>query len=234
MNSVVHFLEPSRLLLIWQPLLSGNERRTRRVVGEIVRQGEQITFQYLQETKDYKSAKEEGFLGYPSFKETTEEYKNDVLASFLCRLPPKKRGDFADFLSMHGLPSDFDASDFSLLAHTRAKLPGDGFEILPDLTTVKKPYDLIIEVAGTRHIQSLAFDQIKENAPVFLKPENSNLHDENAIEVICEPIGQLGYIPKPYCQEFQKLIETDAVTCVIQKVNGRPERRLIYLFLQVR
>lgn len=126
------------------------------MVGAVVRKDEGgVVFRYLSETDDFRLATNEGFQGYPAFRLTQAQHEENVLEAFTCRLPSRKRGGFPDYLATHGLPNGFSGSDFSLLAHTGAKFAGDGFEIIPDLTGVSAPFDLIVEAAGTRHQREL-------------------------------------------------------------------------------
>ena len=235
MTPISHFIEPSRLLLVWQqPIHEADGIRSRRIIGEIIRVNDnQAEFRYLTDSLDYKNAEKEGFLGYPAFRTTKNNHEVNVLAAFTCRLPSRKRNDFKDYLAAHGLPDDFSGSDFSLLAHTGAKLPGDGFEIIPDLAEARPPFDLIIEVAGTRHQKSLVLDEISVGDHVNLFPEPNNQHDKNAIEVIHKTAGRLGYIPKPYCSAFQKWLDMGILSGRIFKLNGRPDRRLVYLQINI-
>lgn len=234
MITISHLLEPSRLLLVWQRPMVEAGRRTRRVVGEIVRKEDgEAVFRYLNETDDFSDARDEGFQGYPAFRMNRPQHEVNVLDAFTCRLLSRKRGDFADYLAAHSLPADFSGSDFSLLAHTGARLPGDGFEIIPDLSGGQTPFDLIIEVAGTRHQDDIQLDSVAVGDSIELRPEPTNKFDPNAIEVLHSSGGRLGYVPKPYCEMLRLWIEEGRLSASIQKLNGRPDRRLVYLRISV-
>lgn len=234
MNAISQLLEPTRLLLVWQRPLVGFGRRTRRVVGEIVRKEDGgAIFRYLSETDDFIEARDEGFQMYPAFRMNRPQHEVNVLDAFTCRLPSRKRGDFADYLSAHSLPADFSGSDFSLLAHTGARLPGDGFEIIPDLSGGRAPFELIVEVAGTRHQDGAQLNSVTAGDLVELRPEPSNMFDPNAIEVLHASGGRLGYVPKPYCEMLHPLLDSGRLSASIQKLNGRPDRRLVYLRVSV-
>lgn len=234
MIPISHLLEPSRLLLVWQrPMIDGG-RRSRRVIGEVVRKNQDsAVFRYLTEAEDFQEARDEGFQGYPAFRMNRPQHEVNVMEAFMCRLPSRKRGDFADYLAAHSLPADFSGSDFSLLAHTGARLPGDGFEVIPDLSGGQTPFDLIIEVAGTRHQDGVQLDSVAVGDLVELRPEPSNKFDPNAIEVLHSSGGRLGYVPKPYCEMLRPLLNSARLSASIQKLNGRPDRRLVYLRISV-
>ena len=237
MNQVHNFMEPTRLLLVWQRPLEGLQRRHRRVVGEILQEPQgDVMFRYLADTQDFQDAIAEGFSGFPAFKldkfgGAGREYRSNVLYAFSSRTASRKRGDFAEYLSAHWLPENFAGSDFSLLAHTGARLPGDGFEILADLSTVSGPFDMVMEVAGTR-FQPTDLKNVAIGDPVTLAPEPDNAFDPNAIK-ISHLSGDLGYVPKPFCAALNQRISSGFVAGCIHKLNGRPERRLVYLFLRV-
>lgn len=234
MTPISHLLEPSRLLLVWQRPMIDSGRRSRRVVGEVIRKdsGEAV-FRYLSDSEDFKSALAEGFQGYPAFRMNRPQHEVNVMDAFTCRLLSRKRGDFADYLAAHSLPSDFSGSDFSLLAHTGAKLPGDGFEIIPDLAGIAAPYDMIVEAAGTRHQEGVDLVAVSVGDSVSLLPEPTNEFDPAAIEIVHASGGRLGYVPKPYCEMLRPWIDEGRLSASIQKLNGRPDRRLVYLRISV-
>lgn len=229
MNKIERFIEPSRLLLVWQRPMQDDKPRHRRVVGEITRDASnEVVFRYLDKTEDFLSAMKEGFLGYPAFRLHPSEYKSNVLYAFVSRMTSRKRSDFPDYLESHRLPADFSGSDFSLLAHTGARLPGDGFEVMADFSAVSSPFDMVIEVAGTRHQRDIDLASVTPGDDVQFVAELDNVFDENAVAVV-HPAGRLGYIPKPYCAMLHSRFVEGRVTAKIDRLNGRPERRLIYL-----
>lgn len=234
MSTISHLLEPSRLLLVWQRPMVDAGRRTRRVVGEVVRKEDgEAVFRYLTEANDFQQARAEGFQGYPAFRMNRPQHDANVMDAFTCRLLSRKRGDFTDYLAAHSLPSDFSGSDFSLLAHTGAKLPGDGFEIIPDLAGIAAPFDLIVEAAGTRHQEGVDLGAVSVGDSVSLLPEPSNEFDPAAIEIVHASGGRLGYVPKPYCEMLHPWLDEGRLSASIQKLNGRTDRRLVYIRVSV-
>lgn len=229
MTRIEHIIEPSRLLLAWLRPLQDGQRRNRRVVGEIVRDdSDTVIFRYLDTTEDFQAARQEGFQGYPAFRLNRTEHRSNVLHAFTSRMTSRKRGDFADYLAAHQLPHDYSGSDFSLLAHTGARLPSDGFEIVADFATVRNPFDLVIEVAGTRHQAELRIESLALGDPVAFAAEPDNPVDSDAV-VVSHKAGQLGHIPKPYCALLHSRLIDGKTTAAICRLNGRPERPLIYL-----
>ena len=70
MSPLCHLVEPSRLLMTWQPSDEGAPVRTRRVVGEVipVAGSKSAVFRYLKATEDFKAAEAaqlQGVSGIP-------------------------------------------------------------------------------------------------------------------------------------------------------------------------
>jgi hypothetical protein len=232
MNRIEHLIEPQRLFLAWQRAMDGKERRTRRIIGEIARGANGVEFRYLTERDDFKKAQGEGFQGYPAFRiGHVQTYAAGVLDAFTRRLPPRKREDFSEYLAQYRLPENFAGSDMALLAYTGAKLPGDGFEIVPDLADALPPLELIMEVAGFRH-QEVSAQAIGVGDRVRLVPEPDNEQDPSAI-AIHHGTGVIGYVPRPYCPAVARWLGSCAVEATIDRLNGKPERPLVYLFVKV-
>lgn len=103
MNTLLHIVEPSRLLLTWQPSDEQTRPRTRRVVGEVFTEaGGGIVFRYLRDTIDFQAACDAGFQGFTAFDIKDENtIKQGVIEALIRRLPPRKRDDFVDFLNQH-------------------------------------------------------------------------------------------------------------------------------------
>lgn len=231
MSRIEHLVEPHRLLLAWQRPMAGNERRSRRIVGEIEWRANCAVFRYLANLPDYLEAQQEGFQGFPAFAIGKEEYASGVLDAFMRRLPPRKREDFSEYLAQFRLPIPFTGSDIALLAYTGAKLPGDGFEIIPDLSDATPPFELVMEVAGFRH-QEVAVSSLSVGEPVTLVAEPHNPADPDAIAVR-HGAGCIGYIAKPACAVVATWLRSYTVDASIERINGKPERPLVYLFVKV-
>lgn len=234
MNYLSYLYEPRRLLLVWQPPL-GQTPRTRRVVAEILRTPEQqAILRYLTDSEDYILATEEGFQGYPAFRQRESEHSQGVIDAFMRRLPPRNREDFGDYLARHRIPTEPMISDFSLLAYTGARLPSDGFEIAPDLSGAHEPFDLVIEVAGYRHQKAIPPSELPLGDEVAFEHEENNIYDKNAVRVMYHG-EKIGYVSRALAPSFRAWLRDRLnVTATIERVNGKPERPLIYLFVKVR
>jgi len=84
----------------------------------------------LTDSQDYVDAIKNGFTGYPAFGLNKGPFTNNVMDTFMKRLPPRSRRDFGKFLANHHLSENFDGSDFDLIVHTGISLPSDGFDLL--------------------------------------------------------------------------------------------------------
>jgi hypothetical protein len=228
MNVIENIFEPSRLLLVWHHTNSDAPRQ-RRVVGELIRSGEDAAFRYLKDTEDFKAALNEGFFEFPAFADKDgNDYQYGALDVFMRRLPPRKREDFKEYLAQYSLPTSFTGSNFALLAYTGARLASDTFELCPDLTDAKAPVDFVIEVSGVQHYVS---DEIVlcENDDVFFVPELDNQFDSNAVKVMYND-NTIGYVNKALSKSFSHLMRSGVVRGKILKSSFQKKRpRLVVL-----
>lgn len=233
MNFVEHVMEPKRLLLVWQGP-EGSSRRTRYAVAELLRQAdEQVRFRYLVDTADFKNACAEGFINFPAFRKVDQTYELGVVDTFLRRLPPVTRGDYAQYLEQFRLRPSTKISKFALLAYTGAKLPSDGFSIVNPLEDFAQAGDLMIEVAGFRHAAGASLATLRPGEAVQFAPEPDNSYDPNATSVLFH--GQkIGYVPRQQSSAIRALCTAGALTARIERLNGSPERPLVYLFATLR
>ncbi|MDE1226124.1 hypothetical protein MCT03_18215 [Vibrio aestuarianus] len=218
------------LFLTWQ---SNRDRNQRYLVGALKKLESGFEFSYLTETQDYSDAIAQGFLGYPAFPLNKGSFTNDVMTTFMKRLPPRSRRDFKRYLVNHHLPEEFDGNDFDLIAHTGIQLPSDGFDLIPNLEEADIPFDYLMEVAGTRYY--LDFEQssaIQLGSKVSLRCENENEFDCNAVAMFVNQT-KIGYVNKLFCQTVRKLMERE-VDCYVAKVSGTSERPLIYVMLSAK
>ncbi|PCI29450.1 MAG: hypothetical protein COB67_04125 [SAR324 cluster bacterium] len=232
MTAIQNFLDVKTLFLTWQ---SNQNRQKRYFVGSIVHnENNEYCFSYNINSNDYKEAREEGYTGYPAFKLGAKVFTNNVIETFMKRLPPRSRKDFKKYLSHHYLSEDFNCSDFVLISHTGVQLPSDGFDLMPDLSEASIPFEYLMEVAGTRHNITFGdFDEIELDSNASLVPEPANTYDCNAIAIHCNS-QRVGYVNRLLCTSIHRLIETRSIDAVIAKKSGTSERPLLYLMLKVR
>nr|DAL57909.1 MAG TPA_asm: Helicase-like transcription factor/DNA repair, DNA BINDING PROTEIN-DNA.38A [Caudoviricetes sp.] len=224
---------PSRLLLTWQPVDGGS----RYVIGELLQdESEGYEFNYLTDSKDFAKARDNGFRGFPAFDIKVATHRKDVMQTFSRRLPSRKREDFDDYLLTFRLPADFRENDFVLLACTGGKVASDGFYFVPDLSSVRPPFDYVMEVVGTRHMIKegrLALDEISIGDEVILRNEDTNTVDPLAI-LVTKNDNHLGYVNKALCAALRDLSKNHDVSGVVVRKNGSSDRPLIYAKVSVR
>lgn len=233
MIALQHIIEPKRLWLTWQPLDENLPDRTRRIVGEVYKEESgQAVFRYLKDSPDYKAALNAGFKGFPAFKMNEPEIRQGVIESLMRRLPPRKREDFADYLAQHALPNPFRHSEFALLAYTGARLPSDGFALVPEFPLDAIPCDYLTEVAGLRHVFNGDVHQIRVGDSVSLEVEKQNPVDGDALAVVYE--GQhIGYINRALRHTVLGWLVSHKVDVSVYRLNGKPGRPLVYLKISV-
>lgn len=232
MNRLTYLHEPDRLLLTWQQP-DNLPPRTRRVVAEIVRDNDKIVFRYLPDTADYQAALANGFLGYPAFDPAIIVHETGVLEALSRRLPPRKRDDFAEYLVQYRLPENFNGSDLALLGYTGGRLPSDTFGFVPDFSQTVLPIDLLLEVAGHRHQESMGCFQPKEGMPITFQLDPENAFDADAVQVLHDN-QCLGYVNRALHPWFANLLRNGRpIAAFIERVNGKPDRPLIYVMCRI-
>jgi hypothetical protein len=231
MQPLSALVEPSRLLMTWQPSDESAGSRTRRVIGEVLPgvQPSFATFRYLRGTEDYQLAVGSGFKGFPAFRMEDAETHEGVLESLMRRLPPRNREDFQDYLRLHGLSAPFVLSDFALLGYTGARLPSDGFGLVPEFPLDACPCEYVMEVAGTRHVLqgTLADVRIGEGVSFSIDEENPVESDAIAVNWHGERIGYVNRALKPMFHRWMASGRT--LSAVIERLNGKPGRPLVYV-----
>lgn len=233
MNFIEHVLEPKRLLLVWQGP-EGSSRRMRYAVAELARQGDgQVRFEYLVNTDDFKNACAEGFINFPAFRKVDQSYELGVVDTFIRRLPPPSRGDYAQYLEQFRLRPDTKISDFALLAYTGAKLPSDGFSIINPLAQVDSEGEVLLEVAGFRHVSRIPLASLHPGIPVQFAPEPDNAFDPGAVAILVRD-EKIGYVPRQQARGIREQLANGSLSAQIERLNGSPERPLVFLFVALR
>lgn len=231
MNIIDHIFEPSRLYLVWHCTTEGNPHH-RRIVGELFKDNDSVSFRYLKDTADYVLAEKEGFIGFPAFTMRGNEKFENAIGVFLTRLPPRKRADFSKYLAQYALPSDFSGTDLALLGYTGARLASDSFELCPDFSDVLHPVDLVLEVSGTQYNMAESM-VLTENEPVQFETEPENEHDSNAVAIHAQG-GKLGYVSRAMNKSFKLLMDRCTVTGSVLKFNHQQHRLQVMVLANCR
>jgi len=230
MHFIEHIIEPTELFLAWQSLDENN--RTRYIVAKLAGIGEEINLTYLRDTKDFQEAQNLGFEGYPAFHNINEIHHN-VLDAFMRRLPPRKRGDFPQYLEGLRLKPDVEISNFALLGYSGARLPSDGFSIIHPFNNVKGPCELLLEAAAYRHtLEEHNFEVQIGNQAIFCK-EFYEPRKEEAIYIQVNE-RRIGWVTRGLRDTFNNWINTNRITeAWVEKKNGQPGKPMLFLYVKV-
>lgn len=233
MNPLQHIVEPEHLLLTWQPADEQAPSRTRRVVAEIRRLPDgQAAFRYLRDSVDFAAATQAGFRGFPAFPLDQSETRHGVLEALMRRLPPRSREDFADYLALHRLPHPFRYSDFALLGYTGARLPSDGFALVPVFPDDAVPCDYLMEIAGVRHVIGNDIASIRVGDPVTFEEDRENPVDPDALVVLYQG-RRIGYVNRALRRTFHQWLSKHHVRAQVERQNGKPERPVVFIRVSV-
>jgi hypothetical protein len=229
MNFIKHIIEPTRLLLAWQSL--DESHRTRYIVGELNNTEEGITLTYLVNTRDFSLAEQRGFEPYTAFEDIHKTHHN-VLDSFMRRLPPRSRGDFPQYLEGIRLERDAVVSDFALLGYSGARLLSDGFSIIHPFSHIQEEFELLLEIAGFRHLEDNVKLDIGTHA-AFIVEEKHEITQETAIRITAGN-KNLGYVNRGLIPTVIEWINDKRIAAAwIEKLNGTPNRPAAYLYVQI-
>lgn len=235
MNRIEHIIEPTKLLLSWRSPTELD--RGRRIVAELLRNGNDADLKYLRNTEDFAAARAEGFGGeYPGFP-GDKDYSS-VLAAFMRRLPPRQRSDFDKFMEAIRIPPGTEVSDFALLGYAGAKLPGDDFYIIHPFNEAKPPFEFLLPVAGYRHYrEAVPYEKLNSGMTALFELEPDNTHNPQAIRITIPDVSPetAGYVCRGLTPGFNKWLTRGLrITGMIERLNGISDHPMVYLFVTVR
>lgn len=202
--------ETGHIYLAWR---KGSGSR-RILVGVIKRNATNgVRFEYLQD--GVKTAKEDGFVPYPDFPDTSKVYVENVLEIFGQRLNKSEREDIKKYYSYWEINPSKKDDIFYMLAHTQGLLPTDNFEFLADYNPT---FDLsfISELCSLTKLQ-LSPDTLKDGDKLRWVKEPENLFDNKAVRVYKNDIF-VGYIKKVHSKVFYKK-NADGLKITIKSLN---------------
>jgi hypothetical protein len=233
-NVIENVVEPARLLLVWQG--PEGSSRTRHVVGELTSEPSgEVTLRYSSDPSVLEPAKKDGFIGYAAFRDLSKVYTAGVADAFFRRIPPRSRGDFNAYLSQLRLPRDTLLTEFALLGYSGGRLPSDGFSLLHTFENHAGRFQFVTEVAGFRHnapqFGLLAAD-LNLGEPVLFRAEPNNPADPLAVEVIVRE-KRIGYVMRGLQKPMCEWLAHRTVHAQVDRINGRPDRPAVYVFVSV-
>ncbi len=230
MQYIEHITEPDRLLLSWQA-----PDRRRLIVAELRRSGPFIDLAYLSDSEEFRQAKDKGFEGYPGFEIGT--YHVNVLDAFAMRLPPRSRSDYCRFLKALRIKEDAKdtVSDFALLGYSGARLPDDTFMIIHPFDLAIPPFELMVEVQGYRYyMDETPYESLQREMVATFCKEPENEFDSQAIAILLDG-KRIGYVCQGLTESFHKWMDAGLeIKATLERINGTPERPLVFLYVVVR
>ncbi|QDZ07268.1 hypothetical protein FPZ24_07070 [Sphingomonas panacisoli] len=189
----------------------------------------EVTFRYFSDDA-LAGARDEGFVGYPAFALRAGEWSNDVLETFMRRLPPRKRSDFPRYLETLRIDPAAKFTDFALLGASEAKLPSDGFSIIDPLDDTDDDREMVIEASGYRHLAGCPLVSAGEVVSFELDPENPKDPEAVAIRTGCELVG---WVNRLQTRAFRQWLADDRLSAVVDRLNGTVEAPRLYVFVSV-
>ena len=183
-------------------------------------------------TQDFSAAEDAGFRGFPAFRLENAETREGVRESLMRRLPPRNREDFVDYLRSHALPASFSLSELALLGYTGARLPSDGFALVPDFPPEAHPCEYIMELAGTRHVFKGSLADLSIGDAVTIKPDPTNPVESDSLMVYHQDRA-IGYVNRALKGVVYRWLADGRLSAVIERLNGKPDRPLIYVRVSV-
>lgn len=131
------------------------------------------------------------------------------------------------------MPSPFPYSDLTLLGYTGARLPSDGFALVPDFPVHAIPCDYLMEVAGLRHVyKGDITETIDIGDALSFEVEKDNPVDSDALVVVCNN-QKIGYVNRVLKNTFHNWINNYQVVATVERLNGKPDRPLVYVRVSV-
>jgi hypothetical protein len=233
--------EPKVLILAWQAPDHMNNR-FRWAVGEVRPKGDSFSLRYFapgpefenrNAGKSYEEIVGLGYAGYAAFSTKVREHVSGVIEAFNRRLPPRGRSDFADYMKHFRLRNYGALSNFTLLGKTEATLPSDGFSLVDPLDSNSLTCDLLLEVAGFRYYAKDLGDRVWVGAQVEVSAEPENKHDPKAVRFSIDGMT-MGYVNRLQTDAFNQWLKSATIDAVIERINGKPERPRVFLFVRIR
>lgn len=233
-----HPAEPVRLVLAWQAPDGVTDRR-RWQVGQIERTGTGVQFRYFQGAefeaanagRSIDALRQQGFVSFPAFEyEPGKVVSEGVMSTFGRRLPPKSRADFDRYLEYFSIHPSTTLSDLTLFGLTEARLPGDGFSLVDPLDVELSAGEVPFEIAGFRH--EAVTKEPRVGQTLRLAPEPTNLHDQNAIQVLLDE-ERIGYVNRIQAPVVGTWLASRDLDCVVLRFNGRPGAPRAYALLRL-
>lgn len=210
----MNILLEDKLLVIWQD----NVTRLRWVIGSLTKK-DSYEFQYNTDT--IQALRNKGFTGLIAFPELNKKYlSKNLFASFVSRLPDKRRSDIKEVLKTYELET---YDEFELLKKSGGRLPIDSLEFVEPIDLSKKLIVRQFYIAGVRFNCDKSCSTISSipiNATLEIMSEPENSFDENAVSILYHG-NKIGYVPSYFSKELTKAINNRNIILKIVRINAR-------------
>ena len=130
------------------------------------------------------------------------------------------------------LAAPFKLSDMALLGYTGARLPSDGFALIPEFPPDAAPCDYVMEVAGTRHLLQSSLTDLHVGDAVSIQPDPTNEVESDALAVVHDG-HHIGYVNRALKGTLYRWLRTGRLTATVERQNGKPSRPLVFVRVSV-
>ena len=174
------------------------------------------------------------FVGYLPYRFCANKLYENVKSAFIKRLPPKTRGDFADYLIDNNISKEcIDIDEFTLLAYTSGRIHGDNFTFINPLDTIPIGSEFIIDIAGFSHYNGMKNLNSLLNQEVFFIKEPQNVVDNNAIRIETKDL-LLGYVNKGQANYINKLLDRNiTIKAIINTIKGDENKPIVSVYVKI-
>ena len=112
-------------------------------------------------------------------------------------------------------------------------MPSDGFSLVPIFPEDVAACDYISEIAGFRHADGADVSRLSVGDSVSFSVDAENPVDQDAIGIVHGGI-RIGYVNRALKDSFGLWMKENLVTGTIERLNGKPERPLVYVRVAIR
>ncbi len=203
----------NKLFVSWQ----NPKSREWKPVGVFEHMNDKYMFHYT------SGALDEMFPKFDHMLSLTSTYVAEGLLPFLKnRTMPKSRPDYSAFMDWLNL-SEEEASPLMALARSGGLRATDNLQFFAKPEPQDGKYIVDFFVHGIRHLPKetqKAIEDLEAGAKLFPMLDVNNDYDIDAVALRTDdPVLMVGYVPRPYANDFKRLIDNGEAEVVITKVN---------------
>ena len=215
------------LFVAWQH----PETREWAPVARLTREKDHFRFVYT------KGAEREGFVPFGRLNDLRQAYVSKTLFPlFANRLLTRSRPEYAAYLQWLGL-SETQHDELDELARTGGRRATDELELIPcPAPSSDRQYEAFFFARGLRYLESDSRARCLKLQPeerIYLARDVQNEKDAHAwLLRTREPVSVVGYAPRYYAAEFQRLMAMlDATDLDVRVARVNPDAPIQYRLL---